>query len=332
MKARVMAPETVCALRRKIAEIEGRPLTSIDLDPAAGDWGRGGPGDAAHIRPADAPPPQPARPPKSDARAPKPASRKERRSPRRGAPVLPFGVPEIDRAFRCGGLDCGALHEVHASESRAAGAATGFLAALLARLAARRDGFLLWAGDGVSPNEAAALHGPGLYRFGLDPGRILTASCRSARDVLWAMEEGLACPGLVAVVGEMRGDAKALDLTASRRLDLRARQGGVLTVLLRFSAREPAMTAATRWRVAPHPAGRDRTGESEANPGEGVAWRLDLERNRDGAEATWTVEWTHGECGFALLPTHPVDLAAASGDRPAREDAMGQVVALGRAS
>ena len=70
------------------------------------------------------------------------------------APVLPFGVPAIDRALPGGGLAVGALHELGGAgpDEEDGAAATGFLAGILARLAPARP--VLWclaAGDLHAP-------------------------------------------------------------------------------------------------------------------------------------------------------------------------------------
>jgi protein ImuA len=50
------------------------------------------------------------------------------------------------------------------------------------------------------------------------------------------MEEGLKCAALSAVVGEIWGNPKALDFTATRRLAVAAERGGVPALLLLFGA------------------------------------------------------------------------------------------------
>jgi protein ImuA len=300
----VLAPRSVGALRRRIAEIEGRPLASIRLNRDAGDAGWEIGGTALDRRSS--------------------ASRPHKRgqSPGRAGPVLPFDVPAIDRVFARGGLACDALHEIHVDEMRSAGESTGFLTAFLARLARRQDGFILWARDAASPCEVGNIGGAGLARFGLDPGRIVSVSCRRVGDLLWTLEEGLACRGLIAVIGEVRGDPQLLDLTATRRLALRARTAGIPAVLHRFGARMHASATASRWRIEPRPA----TGPGRA------CWHLELSRNREGPCGAWTLEWHHGDRSFALAATHRVDLAATPGDRSAGAAELGQVVALERVS
>ena len=53
----------------------------------------------------------------------------------------------------------------------------------------------------------------------------------------------------------VKTDTKKLDLTASRRLALRARESGVLGLLLRQAGPAEPGAALTRWLVSPRPAG-----------------------------------------------------------------------------
>ena len=59
-----------------------------------------------------------------------------------------------------------------------------------------------------------------------------------------------------AVFAEIRGHPRRLDLTASRRLALRARKGGVMGLLLRHAAVSEPGAETTRW---------PRTGRFEAS-------------------------------------------------------------------
>ena len=86
---------------------------------------------------------------------------------------------------------------------------------------------------------------------------------------------------------EIRGNPRLLDLTASRRLALRAAEAGVMGLLLRQTDRPEPGAATTRWLVAPRPAAAtDDFPAGIGNP----AWRLVLERNRHGA--TGTFDWS----------------------------------------
>jgi protein ImuA len=130
------------------------------------------------------------------------------------------------------------------------------------------------------------LFAPGLACVGLHPARVVFAD--AGKDVLAAMEEGLAHPGLAAVVGEF---SQRLSLVASRRLQLAAEQSGVLAALLRRSPvfDDPDLAApsaaVTRWRIAALPSAPLPV------PGLGPAlWRLELTRCRGGEPGTWIVE------------------------------------------
>jgi protein ImuA len=217
--------------------------------------------------------------------------------------VLPFARPSIDAALPGGGLVLGVLHEFMGADrdEEDGAAAAAFLAGILARLQPERP--VLWCLAG------ADLHAPGLALCGLAPERLILARCGNDREILWAMEEGLASPALAAVAGELA----ALPAAASRRLQLAAEGSGVTAFALR-RWRDAAMasrqrtapsTATTRWRIAALP-GRIEAGE----PGVGrPRWRVELLRCRGGVPAAWEVE--------ACDATGHVSLAAELADRPA---------------
>lgn len=201
-------------------------------------------------------------------------------------PPAPLGLGPLDAALPGGGLARGAVHMV------IGGAAGGFAALVAGRI----DGAVLWCVDAAA---RAGLYGPGLAALGLDPARLIVARCANRTDMLWAMEEGLRCPALAIVIGEPPG---AVDLTASRRLQLAAEAGGGLGLVLgaaRGGGSMPSNALESRWRIDSAPARA------------GWGWRVTLERCRGAAAvagAQWMVEWdeTTGDCA----------VAAASGDRP----------------
>ncbi|HXQ51745.1 MAG TPA: damage-inducible protein [Stellaceae bacterium] len=233
------------------------------------------------------------------------------RGGRGSPPALPFGVPAIDSALPGGGLARGALHEVFglgAAEEEAAEGA-GFLAGILARLEPKRP--VLWC------LRQADLHAPGLALCGLAPERLILARARNEVELLWAMEEGLKCRALAAVVGEL----ETLPLTASRRLQLAAESAGITAFALRrrhrgalFGAEAQPSAAVTRWRIAACPS---RLGDE---PGLGRSlWLMELLRCRGGVPARWMVE-ACDEAGH-------VHLAAALADRA--ETATPRIAAAG---
>ena len=81
---------------------------------------------------------------------------------------------------------------------------------------------LLWVQERMAILEAGRLHPPGLPSQNL-----IHVEARDARDALWAMEEGLRCPALCAVIGEFWGDPAALDFTATRAVGTTNNMGTV---------------------------------------------------------------------------------------------------------
>ena len=131
----------------------------------------------------------------------------ERGAGRSALRALPLGPAALDDRLPGGGLSLSGLHEIAGERAEwDDGAAAGFLAALLAKLAAARPGPILWVASRLD------LYGLGLARFGLAPGRLILARAGGDAEALWAVEEGLRSGALAAVVGEVA----ALERTAGR--------------------------------------------------------------------------------------------------------------------
>ena len=232
--------------------------------------------------------------------------------------VLPFGIDEIDDRLPGGGLARGALHEVFAAD---AGIATAFCALLAGRLAKdAENASILWC-ERPWTLDAGALYGPALLQFGIDPARLILVRVRRDNDALWAMEEGLRCGQVAAVVGELDD----ISLTASRRLQLAAEETGVTALSLRSKVdKPPPSAAATRWRLdaVTHEKDRPRANDNNdflntppALPGLGAArWQAELFRCRGGTSANWMMEWNDetGDLSVAaeIRNRPPVQVAA----------------------
>ena len=216
---------------------------------------------------------------------------------------LPFGIESLDRLLG-DGLRRDALHEIRSETTRDSIAAAGFAIALLARLSKIDERPLLFVIEAKALGEAGQPYGPGLDCFGLDSERLIIVRTRRPDETLWVFEEALRCRGVAAVLAEIRGHPRQLDLTASRRLALRARESGVMGLLLRqASAGEPG-AAVTRWHVAPLPSAS--TVDDFAFGIGPPVWRLALERNRTGPTGIFDLEWNHGTRAFALAaPIRP---------------------------
>lgn len=219
---------------------------------------------------------------------------------RAGRAAVPLGIPAIDALLPEGGLLTGALHEIEAGPTPSGrvaphdGAALGFAAHLMGRFG---PGTLLWcrqpSASFDAPPYAAAL------ATWFDPGRLLMVTARRDEDLFWAMEEGLRCPGIAAVLGETR----AADPTAGRRLSLAAEKSGVPALLLRPQPAPPQSVCTTRWRIASAPS-RSTPGLNDIGA---PRWRLELRRNRFGAPSadefpSWLVEWNDETHHLAVVP------------------------------
>ena len=176
---------------------------------------------------------------------------------------------------------------------------------------------------GGCARETGGLYAPGLVALGLDPARIVEVAVESETEALWAFEAALACRGLGAAVCEMR--RVSLDLSATRRCALRAREAGVTGFLLRLASPAEASAAELRFRLSPAPAGR--IGGFSAGIGR-MAWRLALEKNRSGRTGVFTLEWNAHERRFAerragTEHADPEPLPAAASHRPPHPSAAG---------
>ena len=334
-----MEKAQIGALRREIAAIEGRPAgfgergltegTGLDVafvpalsrladatQPRVKPWTNSPPFVPAHgsrLRRARGQAP-------AETQGGLPGARGPSKSDR-----LTFGVDAVDDRLG-GGLPVAALHEIRCDETRAGGALTGFAAALLTRLAAVTPKPILWVEEEMALGEAGHPFGSGLARFGLDPSRLIFIRARRAEDALWTLEEGLRCTGLAAVLAVIRASPHALDLTASRRLALRAAANGVMGLFIRqASAAEPG-AATTRWRIRPQPAAvTDGFAEGIGRP----AWRVELEKNRLGPVGHFDLEWDHaGKCFVQSAASDPVARPAVPFDRPGRTAGTGEGLAF----
>jgi protein ImuA len=244
----------------------------------------------------------------NDAGAPVPPELRERvrrlerahSAQRAGLGAVPLGLPSIDALLPEGGLLTGALHEIEAGPTPSGrvaahdGAALGFAAFLMGRFG---SGSLLWCRQPSGAFDAPP-YAPALSAW-FDPARLLMVTARRDEDLFWAMEEGLRCSGIAAVLGETR----ASDPTAGRRLSLAAEKSGVPALLLRPQPAAPQSVCATRWRIASAP--------SPSTPGlvdlGGPRWRIELRRNRFGAPSSaeipsWLVEWNDETHCLSVVP------------------------------
>ncbi|CAN7547106.1 ImuA family protein [Neorhizobium sp. LjRoot104] len=312
MAEHATAQEALFALREQIARLEGKPLPAL----AAAEQG-----DLA----ADP----------------------EGRKTKANQPRLPFGIMQMDTALE-GGLLLDGITEIRSLLMGDAGAASGFALSLASHLKARQpsEAPVLWIGDVVSAQEAGIPYSVGLKQFGLSPRDILYASPRKLDDALWLAETAVASGALVAIILEIRGNPRHFGLTESRRLGLRAKAAGRPLFVLRHAGEEEASSASFRFLVEPAPAAHRHLPDGSVLGGSigHPVFRLTLEKSRSPAPLSLFLEWNPHDRQFSLPrdageafsfrkpPAHPGARLPAPADRQDRAPALGDVVALERAS
>jgi protein ImuA len=169
---------------------------------------------------------------------------------------------------------------------------SGWAGFLLAQLETGKP--LLWVQDRMAILESGRIHPPGLPTQDL-----IHVEARDARDALWAMEEGVRCAALSAVIGEIWGDPRVLDFTSTRRLAVASERTGVACWLVRLGATPNLSGARMRWRIASAP--------SLANPLDArapgtPAWDADLFRARGMPPGRWSIAHEAGAFHLAADP------------------------------
>ena len=251
------------------------------------------------------------------------------------APPLSLGASAVDHCLE-GGLACGGLHEVRSPLARDIGAATGFALGLAARaMQAERGlrGGIIWVTDPATRVDGGGLFPAGLAQYGLDPSSMTMVEPGDLKGAMWAADEASGCNGLAALIFQIKGNPGRFDITATRRLMVRARDSGVLALILRQSGEEEASAVATRWRVNTEMSGADDMLERGVGA---MRLSLTLERNRAGRTGQWLLAWNPKDRSFdhaapnpharTNSPTHSLDRLPVSANRQDPSGQMGQVL------
>jgi protein ImuA len=220
----------------------------------------------------------------------------------------------------------GLLHEIFADDQRDAGAGFGFALGQASSLLTPERPAILILQLGYDGQSIGIPYGPGLASFGVDPDRLVFGRVDTAVELLWAMEEAIACRAVAAVIADIATPIKALDFTASRRLSLRAAAAGSSAFLLRFGVEREASASRLRWRISPRASSPPQF--DERAPG-AARWLVQLEKGKLGSRSDpveWMLDWTKN--GFVVVepkrgygapprafPSLPRAIPAALGDR-----------------
>jgi protein ImuA len=150
---------------------------------------------------------------------------------------------------------------------------------------------ILWVQERMAILESGRIYPPGL---GL--ADLIHVEARDARSALWAMEEGLRCASLSAVIGELWGDPASLDFTATRRLAVAAERSGVACWLVRLGGTANLSGARMRWRIASRPSLLHAFDPRAPGP---PVWDADLFRSRASPPGRWSI--AHEADAFHLV-------------------------------
>jgi protein ImuA len=303
MVERAVARETICALRREIARIEG--VLADRLDSSIGR-----PGEEGDIL-------------------------VRRNGMAERPPLLRTGAEMFDAAL-AGGLPRAGLVELHGGAMRDAGAVAGFALALAGLLLGEGCGPLFWIGTAGIFGETGFPYLPGLHaRFGLGPEAVLFANPHRLQDALWIAEEAARLKALSAVFLEIGGNPHRLDLTATRRLHRRALQAGRPLFLLREAGFAEPTAAPLRLFVAP---ARTRPRSTLAGPLANSigppAFAVTIDKSRNALSSRFILEWNAAERSFRerTREDHGTEnigvVVSASRDRPHPAPAAGSVLAF----
>lgn len=204
---------------------------------------------------------------------------------------LTSGHAGLDTALG-GGLAIGKAHEFFAADALDGTSAAAFAALLALRAPGKTP--LIWLRTADAGSRTGHIYAPGIAELGGDPDRLLLVETPDPKMLLACANDAVRCAGSAAVIVESWGKFPLLDLTASRRLAIGARDAGTTLLMLRLNAIPAPSVAETRWSVA---AAASRALEAGA-PG-APAFDLELLRWRAGpAGSRWRLDWNHDEKSF----------------------------------
>ncbi|WP_242914432.1 ImuA family protein [Brevundimonas pishanensis] len=218
------------------------------------------------------------------------------------------GMPSLDE--RVGLLGLEAVHEIYASAGDVL-CADGMALGMAMRAS---KGPFLWAFEGRRNGETGLPYGPGLQGWGLEPSQLLLIEASSATALLAVGEDALRSGAFGAVILSSWGEHPAFTLTASRRLNLAASEGGRPAFIARAGAQPRASAAQSRWKVSPTLSSAQPL--SAGAPGL-PAFKLELLRKQNGPVAgEWIMEWD-GERRIFVTPQVSGRLVSVPADRSA---------------
>ena len=199
-------------------------------------------------------------------------------------------------------IHAGTLLEIQPESYKQRSAATGVSLALGARFLQERTGPLIWCQ--LRDPERLHLHAPGLMAFGLNPDRMIKLTIKSEQDLLWAMEEALACSYISGVVGVLWNE-RMYDFTASRRLLLRAKENGVSALMVRSHRANGTTAADIRFEVSTQTSSEMRPRDKFLPRIGNTTWQLELKKGKGLKQKRWQIGWNRETLSFDLVSEFP---------------------------
>ncbi len=201
-----------------------------------------------------------------------------------------LGIPAIDATLKYGGITAGSCHEIISSHE---GPALGFTLTLLSSMV--KKGPVMWCA------LAHDLYTPGFAAYGIKDTDIVFVETKDHKQALWAMEEGLSCNKISAVLLQ----TTQLSLAQGRRLKLLAYKHNTTALfMIKPNARIKLPTiATTRWSIKHEPS-TGRPSRNGINSVGAPRLSISLLRNLYGlAPLSWTVVFDEQTLRFHTLPS-----------------------------
>jgi protein ImuA len=164
---------------------------------------------------------------------------------------VPGALERMASPFDLIAAPTGLLQEIFTDDQRNSGASLGFALGMAGRLITPLRPALLYLQLAVDTQEIGLPYAPGFGPLGLEPADIVIGRIETVTELLWAMEEAIACQAIAAVIADIPGENKTLDFTVSRRLNLRSSAAHTSAFMLRYGTEREASAAKLRWKVSP---------------------------------------------------------------------------------
>jgi hypothetical protein len=208
---------------------------------------------------------------------------------------IPSGAPRFDAAL-FGGIALGKITELKPDAYLSEVSMLSFAIALCGALLQKRSGDLVIISDPYFTQEWGEVYAAGLQGFGILPHRILLVTPQSREHFQSCIREVAGTNGLGAVLG-MVSAKNGFDLTAARKLQFAASQGGAPCILASAHRAVGFCCAHLRLKIGPRqarlPDWAQTTQENVLMPLGFARWNIDIEKSRQGSIGHFELEFSN---------------------------------------